>query len=391
LAGGQSSITEFDIWDAREPFRPGILFGTGTAGLSADKIPISDPGGFYTGSTVESALQEIPDKPITVIVKNTSGAVAAANEVGYIDEAGEYQTTTTQFLDVEWCVVLIGGANNADIYVARRGRVTVELDGNCSIGDKLYTSTTAGQANPQSYMRPEMFAVALTANASGAGGTCEALLHTQTRAQPVAYSANLYNSSALSDSDFNGTIATLPGGAVLTYTPVSGDELNLVPGNTTAIAKLRLYNSTRSTYGLINDADTATNTITLTATVDAGWQVGDSITLRSQTNTSAVSGTYFFDFEIEDNTEIPDLARAVEAQIAFRDTGAAGETARVHPWETNSGAKRRVFQAQVANQLLYTRFFTTFIQRRFVMQWSSSGAGTTTVLIRPDIVYLASP
>jgi hypothetical protein len=59
LAGGQTSITEFDIWDAREPFRPGIQFGTGTAGLSADMIPISDISGLYTGSTVEAALDEI--------------------------------------------------------------------------------------------------------------------------------------------------------------------------------------------------------------------------------------------------------------------------------------------------------------------------------------------
>jgi hypothetical protein len=64
LAGGQSSITEFDIWDAREPFRPGIAFGTGTAGLSADMIPISDTVGFYTGSTVEAALMETPYKLI---------------------------------------------------------------------------------------------------------------------------------------------------------------------------------------------------------------------------------------------------------------------------------------------------------------------------------------
>jgi hypothetical protein len=59
LAGGQSSITEFDIWDAREPFRPGIFFGTGSAGLSADMIPISDTSGLYTGSTVEAALDQI--------------------------------------------------------------------------------------------------------------------------------------------------------------------------------------------------------------------------------------------------------------------------------------------------------------------------------------------
>ncbi len=85
LAGGQSSITEFDIWDAREPFRPGLSFGTGTAGLSADMIPISDVVGFYTGSTVEAALAEVPYKLISpdgginpVLSADNSGDVTLA-------------------------------------------------------------------------------------------------------------------------------------------------------------------------------------------------------------------------------------------------------------------------------------------------------------------------
>jgi hypothetical protein len=59
LAGGQQSITEFNIWDAREPFRPGLSFNTGSYGLSADQIPIADDSGLYTGSTVEAALDQI--------------------------------------------------------------------------------------------------------------------------------------------------------------------------------------------------------------------------------------------------------------------------------------------------------------------------------------------
>jgi hypothetical protein len=85
LAGGQSSITEFDIWDAREPFRPGLSFGTGTASLSADMIPISDVVGFYTGSTVEAALMETPYKLIApdgginpVLSADTAGDVTLA-------------------------------------------------------------------------------------------------------------------------------------------------------------------------------------------------------------------------------------------------------------------------------------------------------------------------
>lgn len=86
LAGGQSSITEFDIWDAREPFRPGLLFGTGTAGLSADMIPISDTVGFYTGSTVEAALMETPYKLIAS--DGSINPVFSADIVGDVTLAG---------------------------------------------------------------------------------------------------------------------------------------------------------------------------------------------------------------------------------------------------------------------------------------------------------------
>lgn len=78
LKGGQTSVSEFDIWDAREPFRPGILFGTGTTGLSADLIPISDNLGLYTGSTVEAALDQIgfDGGRVSKVYESDFGAVA---------------------------------------------------------------------------------------------------------------------------------------------------------------------------------------------------------------------------------------------------------------------------------------------------------------------------
>lgn len=69
LAGGQTSITEFDIYDAREPWQPGIAFGTGNSLIHAGLIPISDTGGFYTGSTVEQALQEVADGGVAKVSK----------------------------------------------------------------------------------------------------------------------------------------------------------------------------------------------------------------------------------------------------------------------------------------------------------------------------------
>ena len=58
LRGGQGSITEFDIWDARPLWAPSIEFATGSCGIWAGVIPIADDGGLYTGTTVEQALQQ---------------------------------------------------------------------------------------------------------------------------------------------------------------------------------------------------------------------------------------------------------------------------------------------------------------------------------------------
>jgi hypothetical protein len=58
-------------------------------------------------------------------IKNTSGATANANDMGYINEAGEYKTTTTASDLKSWCVVVTGGLNNADITIAIAGRRTI--------------------------------------------------------------------------------------------------------------------------------------------------------------------------------------------------------------------------------------------------------------------------
>lgn len=85
LKGGQSSITEFDIWDAREPFRPGILFGTGSAAaLNAGLIPIFDNSGLYTGSTVEAALEQLgyDAARVSKVYESDFDAVAMASDTG---------------------------------------------------------------------------------------------------------------------------------------------------------------------------------------------------------------------------------------------------------------------------------------------------------------------
>ena len=326
-------------------------------------------------------------------VKNTSAATVAANDLGYIDDAGEFKLTTTAYLNANWAVVVVGGANNADIVVAVGGsKIVVILNGNCSAGDFLYTSTTTKQAQPQTYMRPEMLAIATTANSSGAGGTCEAVLQCNTTPRGTSPSNDLYAGTSLSDSDFVSTIATLPGGAVLTYGAVtSGDEANLVPISTSQLAKMVLHNTTRASDALISNCVTGTNTVTLTASVPGAWQVGDTITARSQTNTSnPTANVYFIDFEI--TATVNELARHINTYIAWRDSGAANLDLNTHPYETNANSKRRAAKVQVANV-----FFNTFsspiplIQSRFCMSWGASGANTANYIVRLALETVAAP
>lgn len=334
------------------------------------------------------ALEDLRDYSL-IRVKNTSGSTVAANDVGYIDAAGEFKLTTTVYLSASWCVVVAGAANNADIIVTNKGRANIILNGNCSIGDYLYTSSTTKQAQPETYMRPELLAVAQTANASGAGGTCEAMLFCGSALIPTTDADTIYRTAVCNDSDFNGTIATLPGGAVLTYNIVSGDELVLDAFNATQLAKLRLYNSTRSTYALISDTVTGTNTITLTANVPAGWIVGDSITVRSQTNTNVSGASRFLDYEVTD-VAISDLARGIVAEVTWYDSGAVGERLILHPWEAFAAGKRAMLDTTVAGTSVYGTKMIPLIQRRYTAQWTASGAGTALCIVALAGVILAT-
>jgi hypothetical protein len=328
-------------------------------------------------------------------VKNTAGATVAVNDVGYMDTAGDFKRTTTASYDAPWAVVVVGGANNAQVIVCRRGRVTVTLTANCSIGDFLLTSTTAGRADVSTTMQPEIFAVALSANTSGAGGTCEALLLTGTKPTMVVSSNDLYRGPAsMSKSDFVATIATLPGGAVLTYNaPSSGDEDNIVPNTTSQLAKMVLHNTTRGDSSLIDDCVVGTNTVTLTADVLGTWQVGDTITMRSQTNTSNPAGNvYFADFEITSTEITAFLARTFALINVIRDTGAADVQFFWHPYESNVTPKRFRARTQVANVYLDTPFLQVPLkENRYCSAWDASGGNTAFMLSRVVGLGIAAP
>lgn len=321
-------------------------------------------------------------------IKNTSGGAATANDVGYIDENGEYKTTTTAYSDVAWCVVVTGGANNADIYVARRGRVTVVLNGNCSAGDYLYTSTTAGQAQPQAYMRPEVFAVALTANAGGAGGTCSALLLCNRRLFSVVSANDFLRVNSSSDSNWKSTCNGAPAGAVVTYnTPVTGNENAIVPAATTQLGKLVLWNTSKTPdqYALISSVDTGANTITVTAAADvAAWLNGENIQVES-TTTVIGSGREVFDVQV--TSAVPELATHLLLDTNAVDT-AGGEVA-THPYEAFASGAYVACPSQPNGDRRTT--IQKLIQRRVGYVCDATGAGTMTALLRLTGVWVAEP
>jgi hypothetical protein len=276
-------------------------------------------------------------------VKNTSGATANANHVGYISyvagAGAEYKTTTTANLNAAWCVVIDGGANNADIYVATSGVVTVELNANCSAGDYLTTSTTAGRAAVNTLMRPEVFAIAQTANAGGAGGTCTARLYCNSQTVPLTDPTDMWSVQASNPTLFVATINGAPSATSVVYNaPSSGNENCIVPGSASELLKMRLWNTTRGTHRLITAVNTGTNTVTTVSSTDA-WASGDTITIESQTCVRSGGGTKFIDLDFSQTSVFPALMRSLFMKGLWIDTGTANRAGYIHPFETYAISK----------------------------------------------------
>lgn len=315
-------------------------------------------------------------------VKNTSGAAVAVGDVGGLSYAGEFKTTVAAYVDMAWAVVVVGGANNADIVVAVGGsKIVVTCNGNAAVGDFLYTSTTVGQARPLSTMRPEMFAIVTKANAAGAGGTCEALLHCNSRFVPLVSAVDIHSTSGYTlNADWRTTINGAPAGAVVTYTVplTSGAEGDIVPTMATAYGKTRLYNETRADYALIDSVNIGADQITLTANAPAGWANLDVITVRSQTIIDPVPPPYFFDVDLSsaDNTAIPVLARTLYIDVSTNDTAAANYGNYIHEWSAYGTSKIKATSNYNANQITARGIEIALIQRGFAIQLRASGAGT---------------
>jgi hypothetical protein len=136
---------------------------------------------------------------------------------------------------------------------------------------------------------------------------------------------------------WTGTISGAPAGAAVTVSaPVTGLEAVLVPTSTSQLAKMRLYNTTRSNYALISDYNTGTNVVTLTATAPANWANGDSLTTVSQT-VSGGGGVNWIDLEVTDSTLLS--RNAYHVTLAFNSATVAANNVWIHPFETFGAGK----------------------------------------------------
>lgn len=368
---------------------------TVTVAIDEDDIPYTpasnaDWGGSDPGD-VDDALDWIGARNRPLRIKNTSGGTANSGDVGYIDyvasAGGEYKTTTTEAYTGAWCAVLVGGANNADVYVTQKGRLSLNYDGSDpAAGDLLITSTTGGKIKTNgANMRPEVCAIA---QAAGSGGAVDALLLTQTQYIPLTSANDVFRIASSSDSNFTGTIDS-KSGATLVYTVTGGtNEDSIKPFATTNLAKIRLYNSTRGEYLLISATDTGTNTITFTTNVPAGWAALDVVTARSPLNTINVGGGYYYEMEFA--SEVPFLTRSIEMGMFMSDSGGAGATGAVHPYEAGSSSKQTSVITQSTSGI-NSMVNTALINKKFTMLWDATGTATLSIIARLRGAYIASP
>lgn len=318
-----------------------------------------------------------------IYVSNTSGATANDHDVGYLSAIGEYKTTTTANLDgVQWCVVATGGANGAGIWVNLRGRISVKVIANNNIGDYLSTSTTTGQAQSNTLMRAECFAVVIAANSGGAGSTCEALLIPKTRFVPITDSNFAFNVQSHGASAFTSTISGTPSTTSVTYgTILTGNEAWITPANGASNwAKFRLYNTTRGTYRLIDSVNTTTNVVTTVASVDS-WANGDNLTIESQTVTSGATSKVC-ELDLTQTAAlniIPATARAVQFEITNRDTTSTNQAVFLHPYETYAASKLTGCRNQVITATTYLGHTIVKLISRVFGIYSEAGGATSKI------------
>lgn len=332
------------------------------------------------------------------MTKNGSGGAVSAGDVGFIDIDGKFvKSAAEEFALVNWCVAMTDAADNADIYVARRGRLNVAYTGSApSAGDYLVTSNTAGRAQAQSSMRPEVFGVCLEA---GSGGLVPALLLTQRNVKPASSDSDIFRINYHSGTLFTGTIAAVYATQV-EYVVTEGYEDSIRPHKVDHLAKLVLHNlddggsTALVDHVLLDDQATPSDgRITFIGSTPAGWQVGDTITANSQTNLSTLDGVKWFDFDLNhaDNTIVPPDAVGLAGEMSFIESAPAIRLL-LQPFEPDDEAKRRGYTSnQSTFHTLRGIFEVSLVDRKFQVLCGASGVATALALWRVSQIVIAEP
>jgi hypothetical protein len=187
---------------------------------------------------------------------------------------------------------------------------------------------------------------------------------------------DIFRVDAAGASGWTGTINGAPSGSTVTYTNVSGNKNTLVPSSTSQLGKQILYNTTRGTSALISTSN-GTTTITLTATVPAGWASGDTITTLSPT----VGAAGWVDIKIASG---PTGKSALFILQAISDSGAAGIAGSTQEFGADVSSHRSplVTQTAAAANLIIAMFLKKINSDIISCSWGASGAATTIFFIR---------
>jgi len=203
-------------------------------------------------------------------------------------------------------------------------------------------------------------------------------LHTHA-ASPIsgAYQTLLGVTSA-SESKFVSTIAG-GGAGYITYGAVTQGNENCLPTASYA-GKIRLHNTTRGDYALIDYATPASNRIDLTDSVPGTWQAGDTITIASQTCNGGTD--VYVDMEVVSGDSLDADILFVVALIS--DSGAVTQAIQLHPFETYGAGKRRMVYTQVSGKYVAATLIVPLTGNVFCLHWDSSGVGTCSLQIREE-------
>lgn len=326
--------------------------------------------------------------------KNTSGGTLTAGSLVYtLYTSGsgieaKSPASSSVLYAASAAVVVVGGANNADIKVASRGRHSIFYSGTApSVGDYLILAA-ANTVARQTYMSPEVIAIA---QAAGSGGSVDALLITGTVFVPIINATRLYGLANHSSTKFTATINGTPTTTSVVYNnALTGNENVLNVQAAGQLAKAVLHNTTRGNSRLIDSVNVATNTITTVASTD-NWANTDAITIASPTVISDNGSADYIELDLSQTTAIPALARMIRTQLYKLDTGAVGQRVDTHPFETFVAVKEQVWFTQASSVYVTDVPDTPLINRKFTYRSFASGTGTAQTHFDLQGYWLAVP